>query len=75
MAGSDFTHHRNGNNLSFTPKGISKKLAVEHLDEVIGGDAMRLGMGDSLTDLPFMRSCHMMMIPPGSQIDTNIGRQ
>ena len=75
VAGSDFTHHRNGNNLSFTPKGISKKIAVEHLDAIFGGDAMRFGMGDSLTDLPFMRSCHMMMIPPGSQIDTNLGRQ
>lgn len=75
VAGAEFTHHRNGNNLSFTPVGISKQRAVAHLDAVIGGDAMRFGMGDSLTDLPFMRSCHLMMIPPGSQIDTNIGSQ
>jgi hydroxymethylpyrimidine pyrophosphatase-like HAD family hydrolase len=75
VAGREFTHHRNGNNLSFTPIGISKQRAVAHLDAVIGDDAMRFGMGDSLTDLPFMRSCHMMIIPPGSQIDTYIGRQ
>lgn len=75
VAGSDFTHHRNGNNLSFTPEGISKKCAVEHLDSLIGGDALRFGMGDSMTDLPFMRTCTMMMMPPGSQIDTAIRKE
>lgn len=74
VAGDAFQCHRNGNNLSFTPHGISKLQAVLHLDERLRGEALRFGMGDSLTDLPFMAACTMMMIPPGSQIDTAIGR-
>lgn len=68
LAGDGFTEHRNGNNLSFTPAGVSKRAAVQYLDTVIGGAALRLGMGDSLTDLPFMRACDLMIVPPGSQI-------
>jgi len=74
VAGDDVVEHRNGNNLSYTPKGISKRNAVLHLDARIGGAAPRLGMGDSLTDLAFMGVCDMMMIPPGSQIETAIAR-
>lgn len=74
IAQDDFVKHRNGNNVSFTPKGISKLRAVLHLDERIGGEALRFGMGDSLTDLPFLVACNLMMIPPGSQIETAIGR-
>lgn len=63
-----FLVHRNGNNLSFTPNGISKKVAVDYLIEKIGEDGLPIwGMGDSATDLPFMESCEMMVIPTGSQ--------
>lgn len=70
LAGDAFTRHRNDNNLSFTPAGISKRLAVEYLSERISGDAAVpvFGMGDSLTDLPFMATCDMMVIPRHSQI-------
>lgn len=74
IAGAAFRSHRNGNNLSYTPHGISKLDAVLAVEQKIGGDAPRFGMGDSLTDLPFMGVCTMMMIPPGSQIDAAIGR-
>jgi hydroxymethylpyrimidine pyrophosphatase-like HAD family hydrolase len=64
-----FMVHRNGNNLSFTPKDISKRAAVEYLIEKTGGSEDRpiWGMGDSLTDLPFMEACQMLVIPTGSQ--------
>lgn len=63
-----FLVHRNGNNLSLTPKDISKKAAVDYLIEKIGEDGLPIwGMGDSTTDLPFMESCQMMVIPTGSQ--------
>lgn len=75
LAGTDFLVHRNGNNLSFTPHGISKFEAVSYLDDRIGGPALRFGMGDSLTDLPFMGVCTMMIIPRGSQIDKAIKRE
>lgn len=69
-AGSGFTRHRNGNNLSFTPDEISKLAAVAHLRARLDPDGAlpALGMGDSLTDLPFMRACDMLVIPARSQI-------
>jgi len=68
--------HVNGNNLSFTPIGISKRDACLHLIERLGdrGGAPLIGLGDSLTDLPFMGLCDFMMIPSRSQIATRILR-
>ncbi|MFT7309924.1 MAG: hypothetical protein ACI853_000407 [Paracoccaceae bacterium] len=62
--------HRNGNNLSFTPAGISKRIAVSYLlDKLLDvNDVPVFGMGDSLTDMPFMEMCDMMVIPRNSQI-------
>ncbi|MEP3665793.1 MAG: HAD hydrolase family protein [Roseibium sp.] len=64
------TVHRNGNNLSISPPGISKKSAVEYLLSNRDGLKGRptIGAGDSMTDLPFMRGCHMMMVPGRSQV-------
>lgn len=71
LAGSTFTRHRNDNNLSFTPPGISKQHAVEYLLPKVMGDKKLpvFGMGDSLTDLPFMACCDLMVVPRRSQID------
>ena len=62
--------HRNGNNMSITPREISKRAAVEHLLATISGMAERVlfGAGDSLTDLPFMGLTDFMLVPPTSQI-------
>lgn len=62
--------HRNGNNLSVTPKDISKAAAVAYLLETRRDLADRLlfGAGDSFSDLPFMRLTDFMLVPPGSQI-------
>lgn len=67
---SDMWGHVNGNNLSFTPIGISKRDACVHLIDQLGDrrGALLIGLGDSLTDLPFMGLCDFMMIPSGSQI-------
>lgn len=69
-AGPGMLRHRNGNNLSFTPDEISKHAAVRYLDGLLAeqGPRVRLGMGDSLTDLPFMGLCDVMLVPPESQI-------
>jgi len=69
-AGLGFTRHRNDNNLSYIPKGISKKDAVAYLIETLPQASERpiFGFGDSLTDLPFMELCTMMVIPSTSQI-------
>lgn len=68
ISGDLFLVHRNGNNLSLTPRAISKRAAVEYLIDKIGEVGAPIwGMGDSLTDLPFMEACQMMVIPTGSQ--------
>ncbi len=67
---SGLHQHANGNNLSFTPTGISKRDACRHLIDSIrdGSGAPLIGIGDSLTDLPFMGLCDFIMTPSGSQI-------
>lgn len=62
--------HRNGNNLAYMPHDISKKGAVDYLIEKISPtrDQPIWGMGDSITDLPFMESCDMMVIPTETQL-------
>jgi hydroxymethylpyrimidine pyrophosphatase-like HAD family hydrolase len=66
--------HMNGNNLSVVPKEISKKIAVEYLVSERPDLAGRptIGAGDSVTDLPFMQGCDMMMVPGRSQVSTKL---
>lgn len=68
----DLRFASNGNNLSATPSGISKAAAVRYLLEEKGLAAPGIpvfGMGDSLSDLPFMDLCHFKVVPTGSQVD------
>jgi hydroxymethylpyrimidine pyrophosphatase-like HAD family hydrolase len=70
-----FTIHQNGNNVSFTPNVISKQAAVRYMREELGGlrDRPTFGMGDSLTDLPFMADCDFLAIPQKAQITKILG--
>lgn len=67
---SGFQQHVNGNNMSLTPEGVSKRDACERLIETLGDrdKVFLIGAGDSLTDLPFMGLCDLMEVPSGSQI-------
>ena len=69
--------HRNGRNLALLPAYTSKKRAVEHIKNLleIKPDDLVLGMGDSLTDLPFMRLCQFGIFPAGSQIDQGLSSE
>jgi phosphoserine phosphatase len=65
----------NGNNLALIPHGISKTLAAaemirRHYAQV--GRVPTLGMGDSISDLGFMRLCDFAAFPPHSQLDRHI---
>ncbi|MEM9049168.1 MAG: hypothetical protein AAGC92_10645 [Pseudomonadota bacterium] len=65
--------HRNGNNLAFLPPPVSKRHAVQWLLARLRqelGPILTIGLGDSLSDLDFMRLCDVWMTPAASQIDT-----
>lgn len=63
--------HGNGNNLAFLPNGLAKRFAVEEWlrrDRVIHGERLVMGLGDSITDLGFMKACHFWGTPARSQL-------
>ncbi len=66
-----FYVHMNGNNLALLPDAVNKRAAaVEILRRRTAeyGRALVFGMGDSLSDLGFMRLCDFAAFPPGSQL-------
>ena len=66
--------HINGNNLSLTPAGISKAIATAWLLKTLRRDKelLTIGVGDSSSDLEFMRLCDAWLTPTGSQIDQSL---
>ncbi|NRD72866.1 hypothetical protein HQQ94_06360 [Shewanella sp. VB17] len=71
-----FYVHVNNRNLAFLPPYASKQRAVQFLKQryqtEFKGEQMYLGLGDSMSDLPFMSECHFHIIPCVSQISDNI---
>jgi hypothetical protein len=66
-----WTVHRNGNNAAFLPPFLGKEHAVAWLLPELRRrhpDAPVIGIGDSLTDAPFMQLCDFAMMPAGSQL-------
>lgn len=63
--------HINGNNLSIMPGGINKAAAVRYLLTQLDAEsaALTVGVGDSKSDLAFMRLCDVWLTPTRSQID------
>jgi hydroxymethylpyrimidine pyrophosphatase-like HAD family hydrolase len=69
-SGQGFYLHKNDNNLALLPEWLNKSRAVEWVKErYLPPDALFIGIGDSVTDLPFMRTCDFMLVPINSQID------
>ena len=68
----ELTLHYNGNNLALTVVGAQKHDAVREVAAELerDGPIVTLGAGDSLTDLPFLRTCDFALVPKGSQIQT-----
>ena len=72
-----WTDHRNGNNIALMPPYLGKRHAVERLLprlRAAHGDLPVLGIGDSLTDAPFMAACDFAMMPVGSQLGKQVLR-
>jgi hypothetical protein len=66
-----WTVHRNGNNAAFLPPFLGKQHAVAFLLPELRRqypDAPVIGIGDSLTDAPFMALCDFAMMPSRSQL-------
>jgi hypothetical protein len=66
-----WTVHSNGNNAAFLPPYLGKHRAVEWLLPELRRrypDSPILGIGDSLTDAPYMRLCDFAVIPARSQL-------
>lgn len=67
---SRFFLHDNHNNLSIVPRCLGKDKAVRYLLEqhFAGEPVLTLGLGDSWTDLPFLRQCDFLLMPRQSQL-------
>lgn len=66
-----WTVHLNGNNAAFLPPFLGKQHAVAFLMPELRRrypDAPVIGIGDSLTDAPFMALCDFAMMPSRSQL-------
>jgi hypothetical protein len=66
-----WTIHRNGNNAALMPPWLGKAHAVAALLPRLREahpDAPVIGIGDSLTDAPYMALCDYAMMPNGSQL-------
>lgn len=66
-----WTVHRNGNNAAYLPPHLGKEKAVAALLPRLRAehpDAAVIGIGDSLTDAPFMALCDFAMLPARSQL-------
>ncbi|MCC6926709.1 hypothetical protein [Novosphingobium sp.] len=68
---SGWTVHVNGNNVAYLPPHLGKRQAVEHLLGELRAAHPALpviGLGDSVTDAPFLALCDFAMIPGQSQL-------
>lgn len=63
-----------GRHLSVLPLHIGKREAVAWLRQrAFSEAALALGLGDSLSDLPFMLACDLSLFPNPSQIASSMG--
>jgi hypothetical protein len=64
-----FLHH-NDNNLSLVPRFLGKEKAVRHvLQRYFASEpVLTIGMGDSLTDAPFLDLCDYSVMPRACQL-------
>ena len=70
-----WTDHRNSNAVAFLPPFLAKQHAVAHILPSLRArfpDAAVIGIGDSLSDAPFMDLCDFAMTPTSSQLARTI---
>jgi hydroxymethylpyrimidine pyrophosphatase-like HAD family hydrolase len=70
---SEYGVHHNGNNVAILAPSIRKENAVAFLIQKIRSkvsDAIFIGVGDSISDEPFMRLCDFYLLLNGTQLST-----
>lgn len=72
-----WTLHLNANNMALIPPFLGKAAAVAHFLERFVGErpALTVGVGDSLTDVGFMKLCDYAISPTKSQIISALSGQ
>jgi len=68
---TDFQVYLNSNSLTILPRCVNKAHAVEYRIKTLEqeyGEIMTMGMGDSLSDMPFMALCDYVMTPKNTQL-------
>lgn len=71
---SDVTLHESDRDVTLLPLHVSKRAAVQHVIAHYGyQDDLRVGMGDSLSDVPFMQECHFHVLPTSSRAAASLG--
>lgn len=58
----------NANNVSLLPKHLGKLEAVQYLKTLLPPAKLTLGLGDSISDLPFMGACDFALTPTAGQL-------
>ncbi|MFT5720253.1 MAG: hydroxymethylpyrimidine pyrophosphatase-like HAD family hydrolase [Motiliproteus sp.] len=68
--------HQNGRNMALMMPYTSKLGAVQFVMRSLGvkTNDLLIGLGDSISDIPFMRETQFVMLPRGSQIDEQLGQ-
>ncbi|MBE0470174.1 MAG: hypothetical protein IBX55_11790 [Methyloprofundus sp.] len=72
---TDFQVYLNGNSLTILPRCVNKAHAVEYRIKALEqdyGEIVTMGMGDSLSDAPFMALCDYMMTPKHTQLHNRL---
>jgi len=68
--------HYNDHNMALLPPYANKGRAVRYVMELIReyceAPPLFIGMGDSVTDLPFLKACHYAVTPQNSQIQREV---
>ena len=68
--------HLNDNNMSVMPPFLGKEFAVAwFMEEIASHRSFALGVGDSLSDAPFMALCDYVIAPSRSQLFSLIASQ
>lgn len=69
LASSAYLQYLHRRNFVLLPHFIDKRHAVNFLLQRLPPASLTLGMGDSLSDLPFMQLCDVRLVPRHAQIE------